>query len=353
MKKTLLSLLLLVATATTNGQSLLLGDTDQNGELTLADVTMSANMIVGKEPQGAIDLTGMAYQVDNTAMRGKHYVLDGQTVRFNTDDTTNYPGGATYEFRPLQGTLLVLDADSQPVKTLHVVRADESEVLLQDYMTGTYLNCIGYEYVDLGLPSGTLWATCNIGADSPEEYGPYFAWGETSGYASGTGDGHKFSWDTYMWSVYSYSSLTKYCYDSNFGYNGFTDTLTELEVSDDAAYVNWGGEWRMPSLSQIYELINTQYTTTTWTTQNGVNGHRITSKTNGNSIFLPAAGWRDGTGIDEVGSQGRYWSRTLHTGADGPYFAHILRCYSYVNTLETDHTGRYVGQSIRPVRASQ
>ena len=133
-----------------------------------------------------------------------------------------------------------------------------------------------HEYVDLGLPSGTLWATCNVGAYIPEEYGDYFHWGETE--------------QMDVFDAYS-----------------FTDNPTELLPENDAAMVNWGGDWRMPSLAQIEELINENYTTTEWTTLNGVNGRKITSKSNGNSIFLPAAG----NGYSS-GNEGLYWSRSIN-----------------------------------------
>ena len=103
--------------------------------------------------------------------------------------------------------------------------------------TGT-LN--GHEYVDLGLPSGTLWATCNVGADTPESYGDYFAWGETEPKTT-------YDWSTYKYCVGEYDRLTKYCSDTTYGYNGFTDNLYVLQLSDDAASVNWGEGWRMVS----------------------------------------------------------------------------------------------------------
>ena len=205
----------------------------------------------------------------------------------------------------------------------------------------------GHAYVDLGLPSGTLWATCNIGADNPEDYGDYFAWGETTGYNDGKTD---FNWSTYQWCKGSSTTMTKYCNDSSYGNNGFTDTLTELQLEDDAAYVNWGSDWRMPSNEQFHELINSSYTTTAWTTQNGVNGRKITSKNNRNSIFLPAAGYRYYTSLFSTGSYGYFWSRTLYTSY--PLYA----CYldfdsSNVNTSYSNN--RCYGRSVRPVRVSQ
>lgn len=203
------------------------------------------------------------------------------------------------------------------------------------------------DYVDLGLPSGTLWATCNIGATSPGDYGDYFAWGETSGYKDGK---TTFSWSNYTYCNGAEKTMTKYCNNNEYGYNDFTDTLTELELEDDAAYANWGAAWRMPSKAQFDELINSSYTTTTWTTQNGKSGRKITSKRNGKSIFLPAAGFRDASSFNSVGSLGVYWTRTLYMST--PCQAHRLDFDS--SNIHTNNTGnRSSGRSVRPVRASQ
>ena len=193
----------------------------------------------------------------------------------------------------------------------------------------------GHEYVDLGLPSGTKWATCNVGADSPEEYGDYFAWGETEPKSY-------YDWSTYKWCNGSYDTQTKYCTNSDYG---TVDNKTILVLSDDAAYVNWGTSWRMPTRAELGELRNTSYTTWTWTTQNGVKGYKVTSKTNGNSIFLPAAGSRDGSDLDNAGSDGHYWSSLLLTSHSS------YACGLYINS---DHVGgsdngRYGGLSVRPV----
>ena len=205
-----------------------------------------------------------------------------------------------------------------------------------------------HEYVDLGLPSGTLWATCNIGAENPEDYGLYFAWGETTGYTQDTSDGHSFDWTSYKYTIDKWNTLTKYCNRSDYGYNGFTDTLTELLPEDDTAYVNWGSGWRTPSMEQFDELINSSYTTTTWTSQNGVYGRKITSKSNGNSLFLPAAGYRNDTSLDDVGSGGNAWSRTLSTG--NPYGWGL---YFSSSNFGTSNYHRCLGRSVRPVRSPQ
>lgn len=200
-----------------------------------------------------------------------------------------------------------------------------------------------YEYVDLGLPSGTLWATCNIGASSPEEYGDYIAWGETEGYNDGK---TTFDWSNYKWCKGSETTLTKYCSKNSYGYEGFTDDKTELDLEDDATYVTCGAVWRMPSLEQFQELINNSYTTTEWITQNGVNGRKITSKTNGNSIFLPAAGGRVSSSLLYTGSRGYYWSRMLNS--DDPYKARSL--YFSSGDINTNYGNRNGGLSVRPVR---
>ena len=202
----------------------------------------------------------------------------------------------------------------------------------------------GHEYVDLGLPSGTKWATCNVGASKSEEYGNYYAYGETT-----TKD--SYVWKTYIYCKGSKNTLTKYCYDANYGNNKFTDNLTTLQSSDDAATANWGDGWRMPTDKEMQELIDN--CNTTWTTKNGITGMLFTSKTNGKSIFLPAAGYRYdryGYGLNESGSRGYYWSSSL--GASGatselsyPFGACFLGNYSMC------HDNRSCGRSVRPVLA--
>ena len=150
--------------------------------------------------------------------------------------------------------------------------------------------------IDLGL--SVKWADRNVGADSPEDYGDYFAWGETEPKSI-------YYWDTYKWCNGWYDSMTKYCTDSDCGYNGFTDGKTTLELSDDAAYVNMGSNWCMPTYDQFSELESE----CSWisTTQKGVEGYTVTGP-NGKSIFLPAADLR------YDGSYGNYWSSSLYEG---------------------------------------
>ena len=190
-----------------------------------------------------------------------------------------------------------------------------------------------HEYVDLGL--SVKWATCNVGASKPEEYGDYFAWGETQ-------PKDYYEWSTYKWCNGSYDTQTKYCTDSDYG---TVDNKTTLDLSDDAARANWGGSWRMPTTEEQQELIKN--CTWTWTTQNGVNGYKVTSKKNGNSIFLPAAGYRSSSGLHIAGSGGFYWSSSLYTDYHYPSNAYGLGFVS--DCMYWDDIFRYYGQSVRPV----
>ncbi len=154
----------------------------------------------------------------------------------------------------------------------------------------------GHEAVDLGL--SVKWATCNVGSYTPEGYGEYYAWGETETKSD-------YSWDTYKWCNGTDDIMTKYCTDEEYG---TVDNRTVLTSSDDVATVKWGKKWRMPTGGEMKELV--EYCTWTWITQNGVKGMKVTGP-NGNSIFFPAAGLRDGTDFHYRGSCGYYWSASL------------------------------------------
>ena len=232
----------------------------------------------------------------------------------------------------------------------------------------------GHAYVDLGLPSGLKWATCNVGASKPEEYGDYFAWGDTVPYYK---EGHSqdnpcsdwkddkkktygYGWDTYTWCEGSSNTLTKYCSESyygTYGYNGFIDTKTTLDPEDDAARYQWGGSWRMPTKGDIDELLATKDNTTdyTWTWCDGsttkyagtdVAGWQIVRISTGATLFLPAAGFRNDTNFFYVGAEGYYWSSSLYT--DYPYCAWYIY-FNPVNRIKICGGSRYYGQSVRPV----
>ena len=200
-----------------------------------------------------------------------------------------------------------------------------------------------HDYIDLGLPSGTLWATCNVGASRPQDTGLFFAWGDTQGHGNDVTDGYLFDWNSYKWSqvidVQSY--LTKYCSDGDQGLDGFTDYKYVLDFDDDAAYVNWGSEWRTPSKAQFDELRS--QCTWTWTEIQGVEGFEVTGP-NGNSIFLPETGWRID---DQLLEDGAYWARTSDPDNQGAY-----QCAWYFQGEELcwqEIGGRMNGQCVRPV----
>ena len=203
----------------------------------------------------------------------------------------------------------------------------------------------GHRYVDLGLPSGTKWADRNVGASSPTQYGNYYAWGETTTKSNYDCDTYKYGsqygseYDTISF------SLTKYCTRADCGKNGFKDDKKELNLADDVAHTQWGGEWRMPTKEQFDELI--EYTKHKWTSINDKWGYLFTGR-NGNSIFLPAAGYRYGTSLSYAGSHGDYWSRTLN--ADYPGSAYSLDFYS-VDVDVYDLSDRFLGHTVRPVRS--
>ncbi len=192
----------------------------------------------------------------------------------------------------------------------------------------------GHYFVDLGLPSHLLWAETNIGAESAADYGNYYAWGETA------------TKETYNWSTYKYydtssSSYTKYT---------STDSKTVLENSDDAAYVNWSSSCRMPTQAEFSELCNTTYCTWTWTSKTNssnetIEGYEVTSKTNGNSIFLPASGYRNESRLSFSGSCGYCWSSTLLSNSTSKAY------YLFFESGDFSSISNYrsYGLTVRPV----
>ena len=193
-----------------------------------------------------------------------------------------------------------------------------------------------YTWVNLDLPSGIKWASCNVGAEKPEDYGDYYAWGETT-------SKENCSWETYKYANGTMTSLTKYCNKENYGSSSYTDSKTTLDPEDDTATANWGEEWRMPTDADWTELRENCI----WrqTTRNGVNGYQVTSKTNGNSIFLPAAGSRYGADLSYAGSYGYYWSSSLNEN----FPPNTWYVYFYPDTVYRGSSTRSTGRSVRPV----
>ena len=215
-----------------------------------------------------------------------------------------------------------------------------------------------HECVDLGLPSGTLWATCNVGADSPEEYGDYFAWGETD-------PKEIYDWTNYKWGHWKWDTISDHFYHVEvtlykYYFRNWTndayvkgDGKTELDTEDDAAYVNWGSKWRTPTLKQMQELVDC--CSWKWTQQNGVKGHLVTGP-NKKTIFLPAAGGRSDKLYND-GVHAYYWTRNLcdpdklELEAAEQEQAYILSSRSF--EWHVWYQTRYNGGTVRAVRAKK
>lgn len=177
----------------------------------------------------------------------------------------------------------------------------------------------GHEYVDLGLPSGLKWATCNVGANSPEEYGDYYAWGETK---------------------------TKEKYTEK---NCATLDVDMDDISGksryDVARKKWGESWRMPTYTEMNEL--RYHCTWEWTTQNNVEGYKVTGP-NGNSIFLPAAGYREGSSLEYAGEEGYYWNSSPYS-SDTFYSGGSLQFCSSSHSVNLNYD-RIFGFTVRPIK---
>ena len=260
------------------------GDVDKDGSVNISDVTCLIDNLLKGIPEGDVDQDGSVNISDVTSLID--YLLSGSWP----DDPVTPP--------------------------------DEGD------------------WVDLGLPSGTIWATRNVGASSPEGYGDYFAWGETAPKSV-------YNLDTYKWyqNDNNYSGYTKYCTKSSSGYNGFRDNKAVLDPSDDAACAHYPGG-RMPSLEQIQELRDN--CSCQWTQRNGVNGQLVTGP-NGNTMFLPAAGLRWDESLDYAGSYGYYWSRTLYSS--DPRDAYFLD-FSSGQWHRWRSVSRDDGRTVRAVRVS-
>ena len=317
--------------------------------------TFSASDWSKLEVSGAVFFPAAGYRggssVDGVQYGGYYW----SATEVDSDDDRAYSlgfnSGVTYRYygNRFDGQSVRLVQDNNQTDDEDAKDDSEKDPIKPDEGTDSSLDTNGHEYVDLGLPSGTLWATMNVGADSPEDYGDYFAWGETE-------PKDYYFWDTYKWmtdGASSWSAVNKYTFDDGqtsavwydeYG-NFIGDNNTVLELADDAANANWGGDWRMPTKAEQDELKNTSYTTWTWTTQNGVNGYKVTSKINGNSIFLPAAGCRYYSDLDDAGSNGYYWSSSLYMYSSN--YAYYL--YFSSDNFYWFYYRRYYGQSVRPV----
>lgn len=268
----------------------------------------------------------------------------------------------------------VILCDTIPVDTMFFLP------VASDSVEYAIINHYGHNCVDLGLTSGTLWATCNIGAENPEDCGDYYAWGETETHYYVEDDSSIIVWkdgysDGYNWGNYKYcngsdTALTKYVLndDAYFcGMRGFYDDKAKLENADDVAVRKWRGKWEMPTNAQQVELINECYWV--WTTSYNckpVNGYIVFkaksiddkakkvysgykmsadySIAKDAHIFLPIAGFRVDTSLQYVDDYGLYWSRSL---CESPNYAYVMNLNS--GAVIMDRVNRCYGRSVRAV----
>ena len=225
-----------------------------------------------------ISLMGQELNAQGYKIIGKN----GRTYTWNYKDIDSLVVNDYKSYKVYKDGKIIQTISLSEVDNLTAFDASEKE-----QETSVKIN--GYEFVDLGLPSGLLWATCNIGADSPEDIGDYYSWGETETKST-------YAWSTYKWCRGSSNSITKY-----------NELNCELKSGDDVASVKWGGTWRMPTKKEMDELsYNCRWQATT---QNGIKGILVVGKNN-KSIFLPYSGWYSGKSTKNVGKSGGIWSKT-------------------------------------------
>ena len=302
---TILALMLLTS-VTANAQNSLVGDVNKDGRVNITDAMMVVDIILHGPKELSLSVTEISLDAGNSATivitsgYGSYIVASDDTniadatLSCSTVIITGKRGGTT--------VVKVIDTISGNVQEISVTVKDDAPVSYSACPDGNHPHLI-----DLGLPSGTKWACCNVGANQPEAYGGHYAWGAT---------------------------------EENGSYATVDSDISGTEY--DVAHVKWGGNWRMPTFDDINELLDN--CTTEWTTLNGVNGRKFTSKINGNSIFLPAAGHRWDGELRNVGTYGKYWSST----GNDENSAYDL--YFYSDSADGYDSGRYNEQSVRPVR---
>ena len=264
------------------------------------EVEQTAQLKINGAPDGANVYVDGKY-FDETPLKGATISIGEHTIKVAKDGYETYEKKHTFNSHAAAITVnLAAKAKPQPQETI----SSKGKIN-------------GHEYVDLGL--SVKWATCNVGASKPQGYGNLYAWGEIS-------------------TKSNYSSGNSVTYGKNFSDIGGYPTY-------DVACNEWGSSWRLPTKAEFDELCNENNCTWTWTTQNGVEGYKVTSKKNGNSIFLPAAGWRSGTSLNYQGTDGYYWSSTPRESLSSE------ACYLYFDSDShfTNWSDRNDGQSVRPV----
>ena len=325
--KRLLLILGVFLTSTTiyaqNSQTYLLGDVNRDGKVTVADAMMVVNIILNGYTSFSVNPTAVTMFADGSATID----IEGGYNEYEVTSSNTNVVKATLNGSTITLTAVASGEAKVTVKDLLTMRFLEIPVKVE---TPSYLTCPDDHHphlIDLGLPSGTKWACCNVDTDHPENhsptnYGGYYAWGETE------------TKTTYDWSTY------KHCDGSSSTCHDLGSDIAGTKY--DVAHVKWGGSWVMPTKEQQDELLDN--CTSTWTTQNGVSGRLFTGM-NGGSIFLPAAGDRYFSDLYYAGSIGYYWSSTQYpSGANSAY-----RLYFSSDGTYAYYYFRYFGFTVRPV----
>ncbi|MBR6938072.1 MAG: hypothetical protein IKH63_10965 [Prevotella sp.] len=314
--------LMLLTSVTANAQNSLVGDVNKDGTVNIADVTMVVDIILNGQKELSLSASeisldkGISATVVITYGSGSYTVSSADTniadasLSGSTVIITGKKGGTT--------VVKVIDTISGNMKDVSVT--------VNDYTPVSYYSCPDRKHphlIDLGLPSGTKWACCNVDADNPEAYGGYYAWGETE-------EKEVYNWATYIHCDGSEGS----CHNIGIDISG---------TKYDVAHVKWGGKWCMPTLDDIEELIDN--CTCEWTTINGVYGKMFSCKSHSGSIFLPAAGYYWNSGLNNAGTSGGYRSSTQAPDySDGAYYLYISGGSEFM-----DNFYRCIGRSVRPV----
>ena len=307
------------------------------------DFSVAEDNLEFSESGGTQNVTVTSTKVSYTSEHASGTVNKNDTLSLShleTSASTNpsYSAQASGDGLSVNGNQITYTANSSTDGRSGSVTFTQSESSKQDVVNVSQegMQAPYAQTVDLGLPSGKLWAKCNLGANSEEESGLYFQWGDTQGYTKEQiGNPKQFNWANYKWSVGGSSS--------NFSKYNSSDSKTVLDLEDDAVYVTLGGNWKMPTVDDWQELYNN--TSREWTQVNGVNGYKLTAS-NGNYIFLPAAGSGSGSSLDYEGSYGNVWSSSLYS-VGSPY---AFYCYFYSGGFDPDsYSNRYHGFSVRGV----
>ena len=313
--------LMLFISVTANAQNSLVGDVNKDGRVNITDAMLVVDIILHGQKELSLSVNEISLDKGNSATivitsgYGSYTVSSNDT---NIADATLV--GSTVIITGKNGgttVVKVIDTISGNIEEISVTVNDDTPISYPACPDGNHPHLI-----DLGLPSGTKWACCNVGADKPEAYGGYYAWGETE-------EKEVYNRDTY-----------KFYQNGSYVNIGLDISGTEYDV----AHVNWGSDWVMPTHDEQMELLNN--CTSEWTTLNGVNGRKFISKINGNSIFLPAAGYRWGGDLDVAGEYGGFWSSTQYP--DYSRNAYYLYFYSGYAHWSYDYFRNY-GRSVRPV----